>query len=263
MAEFDSYEPLLNLPDVRKLFKGERGSLYALHNNGSTTAYREPSNMPGTGKKMQSPSAKTLFMDSKAAAGLHGWINDEYLGTELRPAVDKNNKLIAVEVHATDDVPRRNITKGQVLSKIPATMSPEVGLLPVEIGGRGFVSPVGEKTGNKIHWGNKIAEVHEPSKLKGKLGIAAALASGTGAASAGELRKAAGDVAESMLPWWMTGGNAGPADEDEQVASRYRMAEAGAKAGAGRGNPNYDPRLNKKPIEMPSEYKAGGRVRII
>jgi len=39
--------------------------------------------------------------------------------------------------------------------------------------------------------------------------------------------------------------------------------DAGEKAGAGRGNPNYDPRLPKQPIEMPTEYKVGGRVRII
>jgi hypothetical protein len=262
MADLSEYGPLLNLDNIKRLFKGERGSLYAQHENGSTTGYREPSNMAGTGKKLQNPSAKTLFMEPRAAYGLNSWINDEYLGTELKPTLDANNKLTAVEVHATEDVPRRNITKGQVLSKIPATMVPDVGLLPVEIGGRGFVSPIGEKTGNKVHWGNKIVEVHEP-KLKGKLGIAAALASGAGAASAGELRKAAGDVAESALPWWMTGGNAGPADENEQVDLRQRMAEAGAKAGAGRGNPVYDPRKLDQTIEMPAEYKAGGRVRII
>jgi len=158
MAEED-FGPLSKLDDVKNLFVGERGSMYAQHSDASTTAYREPSNRPGTGKQIQPRSAKTLFMDSRAANALSTWVDDEHIGTKLQPAFDKDKKLSHLEIHATANVPRRNVKVGDVLARIPASTQPEIGKRPVEIGGKGFDSPLGSKTGNNIHWGSPIAAV--------------------------------------------------------------------------------------------------------
>jgi hypothetical protein len=158
MAEED-FGPLTKLDDVQNLLVGERGSMYAQHSDSSTTGYREPSDRKGTGKQIQGRSAKTLFMEPKAAQALSTWVDDEYIGTKLKPVLGADNKLSHVEVHATDDVPRRNVKAGDVLSKIPASTQAQVGYRPVEIGAKGFESPLGSKTGNNIHWGSPIAAI--------------------------------------------------------------------------------------------------------
>jgi hypothetical protein len=269
MADYNDWANLVaGADDATHIFKGARGSLYVQHADGTTTGFREPSNRAGTGMKAQPRSTKTIYTDKNNAIRLNDFLNHEYSGTTLTPQIT-NGKLSGVNVIATDDVsyPSYSYKKGQTLAQIPAVMTPQEGLLPLEFSSpKAFTSPIGQQTGKLVHYGNPIKEVTAiPTKLgtAGKIGLAAALASGAGAASAGDLRQAAGNVAESMLPWWMTGGNAGEADESEQVARRYRMAEAGAKAGAGRGNPIYDPRIPTQPVEMPTEYKVGGRVRII
>jgi hypothetical protein len=269
MADYNDWANLVaGADDATHIFKGARGSLYVQHNDGTTTGFREPSNRAGTGMQQQSRSTKTIYTDKNNAIRLHDFLNHEYSGTQLTPQIT-DGKLSGVNVVATDDVsyPSYSYKKGQTIARIPAVMTPQEGLLPLEFSSpKAFTSPLGQQTGKLVHYGNPIKEVAAiPPKTSaaGKIGLAAALASGVGAASAGELRQAAGDVAESMLPWWATGMDAGPADESEQVALRQRMAEAGAKAGAGRGNPNYDPRLPKQPIDMPSDYKDGGRTRVI
>jgi hypothetical protein len=153
-------DPRISSSPVNGYFVGERGSAYAQHENGETTGYREPSDKSGTGKKLQPSSTKTLFMEPKAVNALHSWVTDEYIGTQLKPAMDKNGKLSHVEVHSTDDVPRRGIKKGQVLSKIPATTQVAEGLHPVEFHGqKSFVSPVGSKTGKEVHYGSPVKAV--------------------------------------------------------------------------------------------------------
>jgi len=112
---------------------------------------------------------------------------------------------------------------------------------PVEIWGS--ESPMGS-SGKNIHFGNAITEVHpKPSRLGGKLGVAAALASGTGAASAGELRQAAGDVAENFLPLGLT-----PSplmqNENEELAKRRLLSPTIDKARGGA-------------VRMPDEYSQG------
>jgi hypothetical protein len=159
-------DELDNLPDVQNVFETARGSVYAQHTDGSTTGFREPSNMPGTGQEMQPRSAKTVFMETQPAQSLQSWISDEYIGTKLVPTLDENNKLKGVEVHSTDDIPKRNITKGQVLSKLPATMSPSQGLHPVEILPSGFESPVGSK-GKDVHIGSKITKIRGSTGMGG------------------------------------------------------------------------------------------------
>jgi hypothetical protein len=267
--DYDEWAKLVaNADDATHIFKGARGSLYVQHNDGTTTGFREPSNRPGTGMQQQSRSIKTVYTDKDNAIRLRDFLNHEYSGTQLTPQTT-NGKLSGINVVATDDVsyPSYSYKKGQTIAQIPAVMTPQEGLLPLEFSSpKAFSSPIGQQTGKLVHYGNPIKEITPiPPKTSatGKIGLATALASGVGAASAGELGQAAGNIAESMLPWWATGMNAGPEDESEQVALRQRMAEAGAKAGAGRGNPNYDPRLLRQPIEMPSNYKDGGRTRII
>jgi hypothetical protein len=112
---------------------------------------------------------------------------------------------------------------------------------PVEI--FGSESPIGS-SGRNIHFGNAITEVHpKPSRLGGKLGVAAALTSGAGAASAGELKQAAGDVAESFLPIGLTP-SALNTDENAELDRRRKMPPTIDKARGGT-------------IKMPDEYSQG------
>ena len=258
-----SYDPLFNLPtgveDIESVFKTGRGSTYAHHADTTTTRNRSGANHTDKSTGIQQRSGKTIYMDPSDVNKVAGIYQNSEMATKFVPVLDNGKPTGQVALQLMEDYGPRKA--GSILAQAPYSTKPAVGMNPVEIWGS--ESPMGS-SGRNIHFGNAITEVHpKPARLSGKAGIAAALASGAGAASAGELQKAAGDVAESVLPWWMTGGNAGPADEDEQIALKRRMAEAGAKAGAGRGNPNYDPRLPKKPIEIPADYKTGGRVRII
>jgi len=258
-----SYDPLFTLPtgveDIESVFKTGRGSTYAHHADTTTTRNRSGANHTDKSTGVQQRSGKTIYMDPSDVNKVAGIYQNSEMATKFVPVLDNGKPTGQVALQLMEDYGPRKA--GSILAQAPYSTKPAVGMNPVEIWGS--ESPMGS-SGRNIHFGNAITEVHpKPARLSGKAGIAAALASGAGAASAGELQKAAGDVAESVLPWWMTGGNAGPADEDEQVALKLRMAEAGAKAGAGRGNPNYDPRLPKTPIEIPADYKTGGRVRII
>jgi len=263
MAKSDSYDMLFSLPtgvdDIESVFKTARGSTYAHHSDTTSTRNRSGENHKDKSTGIQQRSGRTIYMNPNAVNSMAGIYQNAEMATKFVPVIENGKPTGKVALQLMEDYgPKKT---GTILATAPYATKPAVGMNPVEI--FGSECSMGS-SGRNIHFGNAITEVHpKPARLGGKAAIAAALASGAGAASAGELRKAAGNVAESMLPWWMTGGNAGSADESEQVASRYRMAEAGAKAGAGRGNPNYDSRLPKQSIEMPSEYKFGGRVRII
>jgi hypothetical protein len=154
-------DPKISSSPVMGYFIGERGSAYAQHKDGLTTGYRKPTDdTSNAGKTLQPSSSKTLFMEPRAVDALHSWITDEYIGTQLEPVMNENGKLSHVEVHSTDDVPRRGIKKGQVLSKIPATTQVAKGLQPVEFHGQSsFVSPVGSKTGKEVHYGSPVAKI--------------------------------------------------------------------------------------------------------
>jgi hypothetical protein len=107
----------------------------------------------------------------------------------------------------------------------------------------GSESPIGS-SGRNVHFGNAITEVHpKPSRLGGKLGVVAALASGAGAANAGELRQAVGDVAESFLPLGLTPSTLNTG-EDEELARRRNMPPTISNARGGA-------------IKMPKEYSNG------
>jgi hypothetical protein len=110
-----------------------------------------------------------------------------------------------------------------------------------------------------------IKDYSGPSKTHktlGKAGIAAALAGGAGAASAGDLRRAAGDVAESFLPLGVTPSTLAPGTltPEQRAASdaatqRKRTKEEAAKMKA--------QALLRTGVPMPDEYRRGGRVRMI
>lgn len=98
--------------------------------------------------------------------------------------------------------------------------------------------------------------------VAGKAGIAAALVGGAGAASAGDLRRAAGDVAESFLPLGITPSTLAPGTlTPEQRAAadaatqRKRQQEEAAKMKA--------QALLRTGVPMPDQYRQGGRVRMI
>ena len=152
-----------------------------------------------------------------------------------------------------------------VLATLPASRFPEVGLQPIEFGANSFTSPVGVRSVEQglIHLGSPIAAVHKtPSKLPGKLGIAGALLGGTGAANAGEYRKAAGSVAESFMPLGLTPSPLGdatrPAGEREAEDQAYAANKAAEQERALKAQA-----LLRSGVPMPDGFAVGGRVRLI
>jgi hypothetical protein len=184
----EQFAPLGGIQDARNYFQGARGSVYVQHTNGSTTGFRNPSDRPGEPPKLQPTSVRTVYTDPKAAAVLKGWLDDEYIGTKVQPSIGKDGKLQGLEVHATEDNAKRNIKAGQVLSRFPASMTPTVGALPLEIGPKGFESPMGEsmRDRNGIHYGSPIVKVFPADAVKAALsGAAIPLSAGRGGGGAG------------------------------------------------------------------------------
>lgn len=238
-----SYEPLFKLPtgtdDIESVFKTARGSTYAHHADATTTGNREPSNQKGTGSKIQSRSGKTIFMDPKAVNNIAGLYQNAEIATKFVPVLVNGKETGKVALQLMEDYGPKKA--GTVLATAPYSTKPALGMNPVEIWGS--ESPMGSRGGN-IHFGNAITEVHpKPSRLGGKLGVAAALASGAGAANAGQLRQAAGDVAESFLPLGLTP-SALNADENDELAKRRKLPPTISKARGGS-------------IKMPAEYSRG------
>lgn len=172
----DEYQFLLNnLPgvdDVSHLFTTESKpkfgetyqrppSIYAAHTDASSTGLREPSDMPQTGRAVQSRSGKTFYTDTKNALKFQDWMSNEHIGTRVIPDFDENGKVNALNVQVTEPHPRRKEKLGQIVERIPVSRQPEVGLHPVEIFkssrfGLGE-SPVG--TTGKFHIGSPITKV--------------------------------------------------------------------------------------------------------
>ena len=217
------YDPFLGLNDVDYLFKTSRGSAYAKHTDNTTTRNRSGVGHRDTSVGLQQRSGKTVFMPSDGVDDLGRIFQNPNIATQLIPlSYDQKTKTGTVAVKALEDGTNMwtgPFKKGQVLAQSTFTTIPQIGLAPVEI--NQSESPKGDK-GKGVHFGTQITEVHPRSAFKspapidndvidavfpadkrriaGKAGIAAALAGGAGAASAGDLRRAAGDVAESFLP---------------------------------------------------------------
>ena len=238
-----SYEPLFKLPtgtdDIESVFKTARGSTYAHHADATTTGNREPSNQKGTGSKLQSRSGKTIFMDPKAVNSIAGLYQNAEIATKFVPVLVNGKETGKVALQLMEDYGPKKA--GTVLATAPYSTKPALGMNPVEIWGS--ESPIGS-SGSNIHFGNAITEVHpKPARLGGKLGVASALLGGTGAASAGELRQAAGDVAESFLPLGLTPSTLNTGDAEE-LAKRRKKPPTIDKARGGS-------------IKMPDEYSRG------
>jgi len=238
-----SYEPLFNLPtgvdDIESVFKTGRGSTYAHHADTTTTRNRSGANHTDKSTGIQQRSGKTIYMDPKAVNSMAGLYQNAELATKFVPLLEDGKPTGKVALQLMEDYGPKKA--GSILATAPYLTKPAVGMNPVEI--FGSESPIGS-SGRNIHFGNAITEVHpKPSRLGGKLGVAAALASGAGAASAGELRQAAGDVAESFLPLGLTP-SALNTDESAELDKRRKMSPTIDKARGGT-------------IKMPDEYSKG------
>ena len=157
----EEFKPLLGLDDVHSVFEGARGSLYAHHNAGKTTAYREPSDMPGTGKKLQNPSIRTLYVPSDGAEDLIRTFKNKNIATELVASGDGKQ----LQVRATEpgknywtskDYPN-GFKAGDILTSVPVSGKPAVGMAPIELFGSNK-SPIGSK-GSGVHFGSEIMRV--------------------------------------------------------------------------------------------------------
>ena len=238
------YDPLFKLPtgtdDISSVFKTSRGSTYAYHDDNTTTRNRSGENHRDTSTGVQQRSGKTIFMDPEHVNNIAGLYQNAEMGTKFVPVLENGKPTGQVALQLMEDYGPKKA--GTTLVQAPYKTIPEVGLNPVEI--YGSESPVGS-SGKNIHWGNAITEVHpKPERLKGlggKLGVASALLGGAGAASAGEYRKAAGDVAESMLPIGMMPSSLNT-NEDAELAARRKQSPT---------------------ITMPDSYRQGGRVKLI
>jgi hypothetical protein len=237
------YDPLFNLPsgidDIESVFKTGRGSTYAHHTDTTTTRNRSGANHTDKSTGIQQRSGRTIYMDPKAVNSMAGLYQNAELATKFVPLLEDGKPTGKVALQLMEDYGPKKA--GSILATAPYLTKPAVGMNPVEI--FGSESPIGS-SGRNIHFGNAITEVHpKPSRLGGKLGVAAALASGAGAASAGELRQAAGDVAESFLPLGLTP-SALNTDESAELDKRRKMSPTIDKARGGT-------------IKMPDEYSQG------
>ena len=238
-----SYDPLFKLPtgvdDIESVFKTARGSTYAHHADRTTTGNREPSNKKGTGQEIQNRSGKTIYMDPKHVNQVAGLFQNTEMATKFVPIFENGKETGKVALQLTEDYGPKKA--GTTLVQVPYTTKPAVGLNPVEIWGS--QSPIGSSGGN-VHFGNAITEVHpKPSRLGGKLGVAAALLGGTGAANAGEYRKAAGNVAEAFLPLGLTPTEL-MTNEVSELEARRKMA------------PTIDKQKGGS-VKMPDSYTTG------
>lgn len=166
LQPFDqAVQPLSGLDDVRSVFRGERGSVYALHGDGTTTGYRTPSNQTGSAA-MQPRSAKSLFLEPRAANAAFSWFQDPHISTHMVPEMGPDGKSTGhmLVQSAEDQLHGGNrYTKGQTLSRVPFSMQPSAGLHPVEI--YNHTSPLGN-SGTGVHVGNRITDVGSPPWMK-------------------------------------------------------------------------------------------------
>ena len=253
------YDPLFHLPtgleDIESVFKTERGSTYAHHADATTTRNRSGVKHADTSTGVQPRSGKTVFMAPQAVNQIAGLFQNTDMATRLVPALGPDGKPTGkVQLQLLADYGPRKA--GTVLAEATYTTKPQVGLNPVEI--YRSESPIGD-SGRGVHFGNKITEVHpKPARLAGKAGAAAALAAGAGSASAGELRKAAGEVAETFLPFGLTPSEVAPGTLPPEVRAQQaewykQQQEAKAKAQA----------LLRSGVTLPEGYREGGRVKLI
>jgi hypothetical protein len=258
------YDPLFKLPtgveDIESVFKTGRGSTYAFHKDITTTRNRSGEKHTDRSTGIQPRSGKTVFMSEADVNRVAGLFQNPDMATRLVPVMDEQGKPTGkAKLELLEDYGPRKA--GSVLAVVNYRTKPEVGLAPVEI--YASESKIGDP-GRYIHFGNTITEVHSrPSRLgPAKLAGIGALVGGAGAANAGEYRRAAADIAESLLPLGMTPSTLAPgtlppevraAQDAEYRARQQQQQQARMKAQA----------LLRSGVPMPEEYRQGGRVRMI
>jgi hypothetical protein len=183
----DLYSALLNMPagtdDIESLFKTLRpndpsypGSTYAHHSDNKTTGYRAPSNMPGTPHEIQPSSFKTVYLTPENSSIARGAFRDTNISTYAQPEINEKGKSTGhLLIRSLEDQKapsyrskkdgRESYKKDEVISKVPYSARPQVGLQPVEFG-KSASSPKGSS--GDAHWGNSITEVFpRPQRLSG------------------------------------------------------------------------------------------------
>ena len=258
-----SYDPLFQLPtgleDIDSVFKTSRGSTYAFHKNSTTTRNRSGEKHKDKSVGIQPRSGKTVFMSNADVNNMAGLFQNPDMATRFAPELDANGKPTGrVKLELLEDYGPRKA--GSTLAVANYTLRPTVGFSPVEV--YASESKMGDP-GRGVHFGTPITEVHpKPARLAGKAGIATLLAGGAGAASAGDLRQAVGNIAESLLPLGLTPSTLAPGTlTPEQRAAadaatqRKKQQEEAAKMKA--------QALLRSGVPMPNEYRSGGRVRMI
>lgn len=253
------YESLFKLPtgieDIESVFRTERGSTYAHHSDATTTRNRSGQKHTDRSTGVQPRSGKTVFMSPSDVSVVGGFFQNPDMATKIVPSIGKDGKPTgrAQVVLLEDYGPRK---AGSVLAEVPYAIKPQVGMSPVEI--YKSESPLGD-TGRGVHFGNRITEIHpKPARLAGKAGAAAALLGGAGAANAGEMRKAVGEVAESLLPVGLTPSAVAPGTLSPEIKAAYaerarQEREAKDKAQA----------LLRTGVPLPEGFRTGGRVKLI
>jgi hypothetical protein len=134
--------------------------------DGTTIRNRSGANHSDTTTGLQPASTKTLYMDPKATNVVGSWIQDESTATRLVPEM-KDGKFTGhalVQMAEDHEIPKSKwnpegkvYKAGEVVSRVPVSLKPAVGMHPVEIYGSSD-SPKGSKARN-IHFGNQITEL--------------------------------------------------------------------------------------------------------
>ena len=148
-------------PDELFKFRTSKGSVYQ-HRKGNTTVRDKHERIEQPGEYgVQPPSTKTIYMEPRATNVVGSWLQDPNIPTRMIPELDAAGKPTGkVIVQVMEDFNHRTLgplKKGQVVSRVPYEINPQVGLNPIEIYGHAE-SPIGSKARN-VHFGNEITEV--------------------------------------------------------------------------------------------------------
>lgn len=246
------------------LFKTARGSAYAQYAGPTTIRNRSAEGHTDKTTGLQPKSGKTIYVPEEHVDDLMRVFRNKSYATELRPLFyDPKSRSGELGIVALDEIKNSffapDTPTGGVARKAPFSTVPKVGYSPVEMfGADSAISPKGS-SGKGVHWGSAITEVKEVTpKMKGRLGLLAALAGGAGSASAGEIKKAAGEVAESLLPAGLTPSELAPGTLSPEIKAQYAALAQQKKDEVAKAQA-----LLRSGVPMPENYREGGKVKLI
>ena len=173
------YEPFKNAPNVSSLFMTDRGSTYALFDDQTSQRNRSGANHEDKSTGLQQRSGKTIFLDRDSMNKVGMTFQREDVATKFLPILDSENKPTGrAKLELTQDHTYRpsklvqgkfvmgepqTLRAGTVLTEVPYSTRPAVGMHPVEI--MRSESPIGDK-GRGIHFGSKITEIVDRAREK-------------------------------------------------------------------------------------------------